>query len=63
MCDDQYRAGRIFGDLRQNFHDRETVLAVQGAGRLIREDRGWIAHDGASDRDTLLLAAAHFARK
>ena len=54
------RAG-FFGDLRQHLHDGLSVGAVQRRGRLVREDGRRVSHDGARDRDALLLAAAELA--
>src|ERR1019366_9752784 len=61
MRDHHPPAGRVPSDLGQYLHDREPVLAIQRPGGLIREDRGWVADNGASDRHTLLLAAAELA--
>src|SRR5829696_171543 len=35
MGDCQHRAALVLGDLRQQRHDGETVLAVEGSGRLV----------------------------
>ena len=32
-------------------------MAVEISGGFIGEEQGWVAHDGAGDRDTLLLSA------
>ena len=43
-------------------HDGLAVLAVQRGGRLVGQDDGRIADNGARNRDALLFAAAEFAR-
>ena len=53
----------ILGDLRQQRHHGVSVLAVERRRRLVGENDGRIADDGARDRDALLLAAAELARK
>jgi hypothetical protein len=35
---------------------------VQSAGRLVRQNQGWIVDQGASDSDALLLAARQLRR-
>src|SRR6266545_3551227 len=63
MCHHQHRAGRVGGDLRQNFHDGVSILAVERGGWLVGKDDRCVADDRARDRDALLLAARKRARK
>src|SRR5436190_4127071 len=56
--DDQHCAHRIFGNAGENGHDRMTVLAVEGGGRLIGENGACVAGNRAGDGHPLLLAAA-----
>src|SRR5215470_20100053 len=58
----QHRTRRIPGNVREHVHDGVSVLAVEGGGRLVGENRRRVADDGARDRDALLLAAAKLAR-
>ena len=59
--DDERRVG-FAGDLLQEGHDRAARVWIEGAGRLVGEDHARAAHEGAGDRDALLLAAAHLTR-
>jgi hypothetical protein len=52
----------IAGDAGQNAHDGLTIAAVEGGGRLVRENGGRFGDDGPRDRDPLLFAAAQFQR-
>ena len=46
----------------QQVHHRFAIRGVQVSGRLIREQNGWIAAQGASHRDALLLTAGELRR-
>ena len=60
--DDQRAARRVSRNLRQHSHDSMAVFGVQCGSRLVRENDRWIPDNSARDSDTLLLAAAQFAR-
>ena len=59
--DDERRVG-FSGDLLQEGHDRAARVRIEGAGRLVGEDHARAAHEGAGNRDALLLAATHLTR-
>ncbi len=47
----------------ESFEDVEDFLAglgIQSARRLVRQNDGWIPHDGAGDGDALLLSSGEF---
>src|SRR6266403_1792635 len=43
-------------------HDFIGAFAVQVAGGLVAEEKGWVGDDGAGDGYTLLLSAGELAR-
>src|SRR5207249_3509583 len=43
--------------LAEQLHDRFAVRRIEVTGRLVGEEDEWIAGDGASDGDALLLTA------
>lgn len=61
--DYQHGAARILGDARQDPHNGHAVLGIQCAGRFVRKNGRWSAHQGTRNRDSLLLATAEFPRK
>ena len=52
---DHRRPARV--DLAKEVHDFERQVGIEVAGRLIGEDDGRVVHEGARDRDALLLTA------
>ena len=40
----------------------EAELRVEVRERLVQQERAWLAHDGAAQRDTLALAAGQLRR-
>ena len=62
VCDDDERGVGLAGDLLEECHDDAARVRVEGARRLVGEDDARAAHEGARDRDALLLATTHLAR-
>ena len=62
MRDDDERGVGLAGDLLEEGHDDAARVRVEGARRLVGEDDARAAHEGARDRDSLLLATTHLAR-
>ena len=50
------------GDFGKHLHDRLAIRAIERGRGLVGKDDGGVSDNGASDRDTLLFAAAEFAR-
>src|SRR5262245_7154307 len=49
-------------EVAKEAHDIGGSLAIEGAGRLIRQQQLWIVDERARDRDALLLAARELLR-
>ena len=47
-------------DAAHQIDDQVRVVGIEIRGRFIGDDECGIGHESPSDRDTLLLAAAHF---
>ena len=62
MRDDDEGGVGLAGDLLKEGHDDAARVRVEGARRLVGEDDARAAHEGARDRDALLLAATHLTR-
>lgn len=44
-------------DVGQHFHHLLATAAIQGAGRFVGQQHGWVIDQRASDGDALALAA------
>src|SRR6478609_1989936 len=53
----QHRDAALLVELRDELHDLPSHLGVEVTGWLVGEDDARVVHDGARDRDALLLAA------
>ena len=53
----------ILGDLREEGHDLDAGLGVEGAGGFVGEKNLRVVNESASDRDALHLSARHLAGK
>ena len=62
MRDDDEGGVGLAGDLLEEGHDDAARVRVEGTRRLVGEDDARASHEGARDRDALLLAATHLAR-
>ena len=59
--EDDGEAGAV--ELREERHDLGARRAVERAGRLVGEQQHRIVHEGAGDRDALLLPAGELLRQ
>src|ERR1700730_3614743 len=59
----KHRTRRILCNIRQQAHDRKTILSIERGSWFVCKDHGRSSHDSARDRDALLLATAEIARK
>ena len=62
MRHDQRRARQLREQPSQLAADGAARLYVQRRQRLVQQQQAWFEHDGARDRDALLLAAGEFMR-
>ena len=63
MCGDDDRCAVLRREAGQEVDHVSARLRVEVPGRLVGEDDARLDHEGAGDRDTLLLAAGELARQ
>ena len=63
MRDQQDGRAALAGDAEHQLDDVGAGFLVEIAGRFVRQQQFWLADDGASEADALLLTAGKSARQ